>query len=165
MKNTRKLKKKQIGVVGVDSGQLIICDPSYLLHDQWKGEGDMSFLSESNGVEDQETGRKWVFPRDFPNWQAPLAELDGKSINDMVSESPERFKLIKIEGTGEFSYAGCCRATMSGSGYGQLNYEMGHEGAAVAFTSGYGDGAYPVFGYFNEEGRVVKVEVIMDEDI
>ena len=46
----------------------------------------------------------------------------------------------------------------------QLNYDVGHAGLGVVFQSGYGDGTYPVFATFNEEGRIMKVEVVMIED-
>jgi len=35
----------------------------------------------------------------------------------------------------------------------------GVEGNAVGFSSGYGDGVYPVYAYINEEDRVVKIEI------
>lgn len=43
-------------------------------------------------------------------------------------------------------------------------FPLGHEGLAVSFNSGYGDGCYPVYGYLNDEGRVVRVEILMDEE-
>ena len=66
--------------------------------------------------------------------------------------------------THEFSYDGCCRETLSKDMAGQLNYKMGHAGAGVAFSTGWGDGVYPVYATYNEEGRIVKVEVLFDEE-
>ena len=96
-----------IGVVGVDSGQLLIADPCYI-DSEWK-----------RGI-------------DFDK---------GKD--------------------KEFSYGGCCKATVSEEGYGQLNYKRGHVGVGVAFSSGYGDGCYQVWGKKNKEGRIIEVKIIM----
>ena len=35
-------------------------------------------------------------------------------------------------------------------------------GNAVGFSSGYGDGYYPVYAHTNKEGRIMKIEVIFD---
>jgi len=37
----------------------------------------------------------------------------------------------------------------------------GIQGEAAAFSSGYGDGVYPVYAYKNEEGRIIRVEILM----
>jgi hypothetical protein len=39
----------------------------------------------------------------------------------------------------------------------QFNYELGHPGLGVVVSTGYGDGVYPVYAEFNEDGRVAKV--------
>jgi len=59
---------------------------------------------------------------------------------------------------GEFSYLGACEATLT-KGHGELGF-----GKAVAFTTGYGDGVYPVFAEKNEEGRIVRITVLFVED-
>lgn len=47
----------------------------------------------------------------------------------------------------------------------QLDYDLGHAGLGVVVSTGYGDGLYPVFAEFNEEGRIARVcvEFIDDE--
>jgi len=35
----------------------------------------------------------------------------------------------------------------------------------VAFSSGYGDGCYPVYAIKNKDGRIVTVVIEMDEDL
>ena len=62
--------------------------------------------------------------------------------------------------TKEYSYEGCCLATCSDDCYGQLNYEMGHAGAGVVVSSGYGDGSYPVYAKFNKDGHIMEVKVV-----
>ena len=54
---------------------------------------------------------------------------------------------------GKYSYLGACEATIT-KGYGELGM-----GSAVAFSTGYGDGLYPVYAEFNEDGRVAKVVI------
>lgn len=101
-----------VGVVGVDSGQLMVCDPCYI---------------ESE-------------------WQ-PQVHLDFGDAHK-----------------GEFSYDGACNATMSEKRYGQLNYRMGHAGAGVAFSSGWGDGSYEVRIRRTPEGRIAEARIVMIEE-
>ena len=56
---------------------------------------------------------------------------------------------------GEYGYLGACNATL-GKGFGQLGY------MAVSFSTGYGDGLYPVYASINEDGRVTKVVIYFD---
>jgi hypothetical protein len=65
----------------------------------------------------------------------------------------------KTSGKYEYSYSGACAATLSDNSAGQLG-----RGDAVAVSSGYGDGVYPVYATYNHEGRIVKLEVIFDAD-
>ena len=41
----------------------------------------------------------------------------------------------------------------------QFHYDLGHPGLGVLVSTGYGDGVYPVYAEFNEEGRIAKVWV------
>ena len=54
---------------------------------------------------------------------------------------------------GEYSYLGACNATLD-KGYGELGI-----GSAVVFSTGYGDGVYPVYAEMNEDGRVARVVI------
>ena len=100
-----------VGVVGVDSGQLMVCDPCYL-------------------------EKEW----------SPVVTLD-----------------FGPGAAGKFSYDGACNATLSAAGHGQLNFLLGHAGAGVAFSSGWGDGSYEVW-IRRSEGRIAEARVIMIED-
>ena len=51
---------------------------------------------------------------------------------------------------GEYSYLGCCKATLSPDQGGQLMFETGNDGAGVAFSTGVGDGYYPVYAEYVE---------------
>ncbi|MFA0889240.1 MAG: hypothetical protein ACC613_09155 [Synergistales bacterium] len=52
-------------------------------------------------------------------------------------------------------YAECCLASLSVKGGGQVFNNL-----AVCFSTGWGDGVYPVYG-IREDGRIVKVEIEM----
>ena len=54
---------------------------------------------------------------------------------------------------GEYSYLGACGVTLK-KGYGQLGNSM-----SVAFSTGYGDGVYPVYAELDDDGRVAKIVV------
>jgi len=60
---------------------------------------------------------------------------------------------------GNYSYQGACATTLANS-YGQLG-----AGSAVVFSTGYGDGLYPVYVQMNEDGRVSKVVIDFDGEI
>jgi hypothetical protein len=63
----------------------------------------------------------------------------------------------------DYSYSGACAATLGEDSAGELG-----RAAAVAVSSGYGDGVYPVYATYNHEGRITKLEVVFvaedDED-
>jgi hypothetical protein len=41
----------------------------------------------------------------------------------------------------------------------QFNYDLGHPGLGIVVSTGYGDGVYPVYAEFNEDGRICAVTV------
>ena len=94
------MDKRLIGHVGVDSGQLVLMDPCYIMN-MW----------------------------------------------DVTT------------------YEAVCAQTTSVEMAGKVPYPMGHEGMLVATSTGYGDGFYPVYAEYNEEGRVKRVTVeFMEEE-
>jgi hypothetical protein len=59
-----------------------------------------------------------------------------------------------IEGKeGQYSYHGCSATTLKNN-YGTLGMAT-----AVVFSTGYGDGLYPVYAEMNEDGRVARVVI------
>lgn len=58
-----------------------------------------------------------------------------------------------VEKAGQYGYLGACGVTLK-EGYGILGM-----GSAVAFTTGYGDGLYPVYAEITEDGRIAKVVI------
>lgn len=186
--NFRPMKKRiiQIGVVGVDSGQLMICDPVYIeteyMHRERNGADHAHQI-----YKDIEDGSMWQYTYDggsptvpnvtaFPGKYSDVIDKYGEAPNDLIKE--KRWLPTDIDPqphipNGEFSYQGICKITGDDKDMGgQLNYTLGHPGAAVAFRSGFGDGVYPVWAEiadFGEWGeRIVKVWVDMkpsDADI
>lgn len=59
----------------------------------------------------------------------------------------------------DYSYSGACAATLSENSAGELGLA-----SAVAVSSGYGDGVYPVYATYNGDGRIVRLEVSFDSD-
>ena len=60
---------------------------------------------------------------------------------------------------GEYSYQGVCATTNDGI-YGDVG-----NGKAVAFSTGYGDGLYPVYVKLNADNRVSMVIIDFEENI
>jgi hypothetical protein len=169
MKNKTKSKTVILGYVGVDSGQLIICDPSYIEREFKKAEP----VNRSNhSIYKHKDGTLWQFVymngettnstvKPFTGTYADIIPLYGYSPNemiasgDMVKTNIDPYSHIE---DGEFSYDGICKVTLSDNMGGSLNFDLGHEGAAVAFRSGYGDGSYPVYAEI-VENHIKKVWV------
>jgi hypothetical protein len=57
-----------------------------------------------------------------------------------------------VNKAGEYSYLGACNATLD-KGYGALG------NLGVVFSTGYGDGLYPVYAEITDDGRVGKIIV------
>ena len=89
--------KKQIGVVGVDSGTLWLGDPSYILH------------------------------QDKPP----------KAFGKNYAEFTDKLK----------------------GGYQQHKFDKGHDGLGVTFSTGFGDGTYPVHAEIDENNRIKSITV------
>jgi hypothetical protein len=106
-----------IGHIGVDSGQMMLCDPCYI-ESHWKEENDFDM-----GASD----------RDEPD-------------------------------NTDFSYRGACETTLAKVSAGVLG-----NGIAAVCSTGFGDGSYPVYVEYSDEGewgRRVKrmvIEFIGDE--
>ncbi len=65
-----------------------------------------------------------------------------------------------LEGkVGDYSYQGASATTIENN-YGELGIST-----AVVFSTGYGDGLYPVYVKLNDDGRVSKVVIDFEGDI
>ena len=142
-------KKVSLGVVGVDSGQLLIIDPCYI-NSEWnkecspvaiefwgKDQDELSqiLINQDYKVTDEETYKLIECNEDnakeiFTYIQKIIKE------NDLFVRT-----LIKTDS----SYDTVCKITSNSDKQGgQLNYSGGQEGLGVAFRSGFGDGIYEV---------------------
>jgi hypothetical protein len=153
---------KLIGHVGVDSGQLLLCDPCYI-DSQWVKEDFEDFRS----YQHKDTGKELTYRIDFRNYAEPIEIYGGKNMNELIATG-EWEKVPDIKGAvNPFSYNACAKATLSEDGHGELRFNLGHVGAGVAFSTAFGDGMYPVIAHYMDDGTLRSVEVIFqneDED-
>lgn len=173
----------KIGVVGVDSGQLIICDPCYI-EQEFKTETEGFFANHAHTVyRCVKDGKLWQYTYGEPSSIKDVNLFPG-SYETVIPEYSQTPNTLIANGTfvetdldptphiedGEFSYRGSCKATLSPDGVGQLNYKLGHPGVAVAFRSGLGDGEYNVYAEIGDVkgwGRRVKkvwIDLIEEEE-
>jgi hypothetical protein len=61
---------------------------------------------------------------------------------------------------GQYSYQGASATTLSENSAGELGI-----GTAVVFSTGYGDGYYPVYAHYNEDGRISMVIIDFENNI
>jgi hypothetical protein len=147
------MKKVKIGHITVDSGQVLIVDPAYLK--EWK---QKDFEYESGVKKGKITYKLWGKALSGGkmqqiNWATPLDAEGGKSMNDLLKEGWEEF--ANYPGKGEFSYSGVSALTVQHH-YGEL--VASGFATAVASTTGWGDGQYPVYATI-KDGRVAKIEI------
>jgi hypothetical protein len=141
-----------IGHVAVDSGQLMICDPCYI-DSQWENED----FEDIRVYKNKHTGRTLTYGKDFANYEEVLPEY-GKTMNVLISEHDWEVTDRPKSKSG-FSYNACAQATLSEEGHGELRFKMGHTGAGLAFSTAFGDGMYPVYAHYDEEGTIISVTV------
>lgn len=132
----------KMGVVGVDSGQLMICDPCYL--NGWDKDDE---YHDSRQYEDVETGKRYTIWEDFKGYEDKIDDYNGKTPNELIRD--KSWKEVPYEPPFKFGYNYVSHREKK---YKQIPYQMGHAGLAVAFDSGLGDGEYEVW------GRIAKVE-------
>lgn len=146
------MKIELIGYVGVDSGQLMICDPCYI-DSQWEKED----FEDIRIYKHKKSGDTLQYRVDFEKYDQVIPKY-GKTMNELGTTGEwEQQDVHEVK--HNFSYNACTQATLSEDGHGQLNYNLGHPGVGVAFSTAFGDGKYPVYAHYDDEGIVFKVEV------
>lgn len=169
-----KTRVVKLGEVGVDSAQLMICDPCYI-NSEWQQEPETKYSNHAHEIYKHKDGSLWQFcyekepfegANKFPGSYQEVIPKYGKSPNQLIASG--EFTVTDIDPTphiqkGRFSYEGICKTTLSNLQGGQLNYKLGHPGVAVAFRTGFGDGVYPVYAEIVDipdwGERIVKVWV------
>jgi hypothetical protein len=142
--------KKHLGVINVDSGQLIIGDPCYL--GRWK-DNDFKYKS---GVRNKNTGDEVIYRKDVYGWDLPIERLGGVTMNDLKQDKDwETF--CDYPDKGEYSYSGACGMTCA-NGHGIIGDAM-----AFAVRTLHGDGGYSVDGVLDARGRVKRIVIEFDE--
>mgnify|MGYP001218805099 CR=1 FL=1 len=166
-----KEERKLIGYVGVDSGQLFITDPCYLANGGWKDENDFGvnilgikywgsaqenvrdFLEKKYQIESEKRGDAYFVPVD-DTFDFYELKSDIKEYADSIN------KIIVIKEFTNSSYDLISDLTLTKDAGEILN--------GVAFSSGFGDGLYPVYATFREfEGLgefISKIEVELIEN-
>ncbi len=141
---------EEMGMVAVDSGQLMITDPCYI-NSEWQEDE----FEDIRLLKDTETGDVYQFRKDFSNYEEKITGFD-QTVNELTASG--RFEPIEQDNSDKinFSYAGACHASMSEKGYGEMPFKLGHEGAGIAVTTVMGDGMYPVYAE-KYDGKIVRV--------
>jgi hypothetical protein len=150
---------KLIGHVGVDSGQLLLCDPCYI-DSQWVKEDFEDFRT----YQHKDTGNELTYRIDFRNYAEPIDAYGGKNMNELIATGEWEEVPDTKKANNPFSYNACAKATLSRDGHGQLNFKLGHPGAGVAFSTAFGDGMYPVVAHYMDDGTLRSVEVVFQEE-
>lgn len=164
-------RKERLGIVGVDSGKLMVMDPCYMdiaaeltdnvLHCYFWGRDGYEvaeFLTNSGfKVEDSCESANVIHN----------ISLDDKiRINEIINIHPE-WKVVTNFTDDDFSNRSL-NVTCGKNRGGCIPFPLGHNGLAVCFESGIGDGTYEVWAHYALFGisgeRIAKVEVILIDD-
>lgn len=156
--------KKQIGVVGVDSGSLIILDPCYIRDEvipQMEGnERHFSFWGrDQNKVAVILINEGWEVEKgnlDFIIRNVTAEQV--MKLQGRLTKLNEKYLVLSDIKTGSFEDKLFDIRTGEEQA-GQVNYKLGHPGLAVVFSSGMGDGVYPVYAHYSD-GRITKIEIV-----
>jgi len=146
-KTTARKKEVYMGSVNVDTGQLIICDPCYV-DSNW----EMEDFEDIRIYRNIDTGDTLQYGVDFKNYESPIEKYDNQTMNRLNKTG----KWVLIEDytyKKPFSYNACVKTTMS-EGFGELG-----SGTAVVLSTTIGDGRYPVYGKFNDDGVLDSVVI------
>jgi hypothetical protein len=170
------MKRKLIGNVGVDSGQLMIIDPCYI-SDEWVEEDGANIIGMKFWGQGQDEMAEFLINsgHDYITKENHVYKVksddDGylRSVAKVIKEYSEKIgKIVLFSAITDSTYDTICDLTCSEDQAGQLNYAMGHDGLAVAFSSGLGDGVYNVYATYKDMGnwgeRITKVEIELIED-
>ena len=147
------MKKVLLGHVAVDSGQLLLCDPCYI-DSEWEKED----FTDVRVYKHKTTGKTLQYLVDFPNY---ATEIPGYGIDmNALLQTGDWEQVEEAHKTEHgFSYNACCKETLSKKASGELTFKMGHTGAGLAFSTTYGDGMFPVYGLYYDDGNLHSVLV------
>lgn len=164
-------RKECLGVVGVDSGKLMVMDPCYMdiatemtdndLHCYFWGRNRSEvaeFLTNS--------GFKVEDGCENANVIHNISPDDKIRISEIINAHHEWFVITNFteDDFSNRSFNVTCGKNQGGC----IPFPLGHNGLAICFASGLGDGTYEVWAHyaiFEKFGeRIAKVEVILIDD-
>ena len=150
-KRRKILKKIFFGNVGVDSGQLMITDPCYVNDFESNEFDDVRRYQHKETKDILQYGKDFIhYEQVIPKYKMTMNELNAKGIFEAM---PRR----NLDNS--YSYNGACHQTCYDENQGgELGNALG-----VAFST-HDDGCYSVYGYMNDDNRIMKVEIIMGDE-
>lgn len=158
------MSRKQVGVVSVDSGGIVIVDPRYLLGSDIEDGGKRNYAFWGRDEEQV----KEIIEKNFDGYliEERLSSYYIRNISaeniERIEELTESLLFVGYVDNGSFGDR-AFNARNSESLAGEF-FAKGF-GTAVASSSGYGDGVYPVYATYNDEGRIAKLEIeFIEED-
>jgi hypothetical protein len=158
------LKRKLIGTVAVDSGQLLIIDPCYISSEWKEGEEVKAIDFWGEGEEDVVhvlKQRGYHIERVSGVYRVNDIDFD-KVSNEIYELSAQIKKKVMVNPYTGSTYDKICDLTIGEEEAGQLNFESGEEGLGVAVGTG-ADGYYNVYAIYQEiEGLgeiLTKIEI------
>jgi len=140
-----------LGHAAVDSGQLLLIDPAYI-NSRW----EMRDFEDVRAYQHKETLDTLQFRVDFGMYTDPIESYDGKSMNELI-DTGEWEKMPYQPDNGALSYNTVSHTTLTPARGGQV-------GLGVAFSTGWGDGNYPVHVKRNTEGRIMQVLINFNDE-
>ena len=159
-----KYDRKFIGEVFVDSGGIVIVDPGYLLGSDIEDGGKRNYAFWGR----DEKQVKEIIERNFDDYliEERLSSYYIRNINiediERIEELTKSLLFVGHVDNGSFGdRAFNARNNESLAG----DFFVKGFGTAVASSTGYGDGVYPVYATYNDEGIIAKLEIeFIEED-
>lgn len=138
-----------IGHAPVDSGQLMLVDPSYI-DSNWRYER----FQDTRRYRHKVTGAVLQYGVHFGRYDDPILSCECMSMNQLLETGAWEEEFVPVP--GGLSYNSVSRTT--------VNSDSGEVECAVAFRTGWGDGNYPVFARRNKDGRIAEVRIVFIDD-
>lgn len=167
--------RELLGHVDVDSGRLVVMDPGYV--PTWTYEGPTVGIKfwgagqEKTAIYMRSKGRTLQRTESDSYIVVESDQQEQEKIKLELSKCVPKYGML-VWGDYQVSDDECSfEVTCSEKQGGSVPYPMGHEGLAVAFASGLGDGTYAVYANYVDVpswGRRIKsveIELISDDEM
>lgn len=131
-----------LGCAAVDSGQLLLIDPARL--SQW----EQREFEDVRIYEHATTGQTLQYGVDFGHYTDKLPQYNGLDMNQLVASG--EWEMQPVDPGAGLSYNTVSHTTLNAGRGGQIDL-------GVAFSTGFGDGLYPVKVRRCDDGRIMQV--------